>query len=108
MKKYVDTLKAHFDFPSAKSVRITTPYFQKVFNLNKKNIFVELERLKEIKPPNLLDLPNSDFFVEIEYEKKYDRYHYLVYAKTNENDPDIIETVDHNKEKTIKVNIYRG
>lgn len=105
--KHVDKLQAHFDFPSATTFRITTPYRQKTFNVSDQEFYVNLESLKKIQSPTPLGLPDSDFFARA--YKSIGKYRYEIYAKTSDDsEPEVIETIKHLKETTVKVNIYRG
>lgn len=101
---YVDRLKAHIDFPSAKTFQITTPYRQKTFGVSSLK-YIDLEKLVEIKPKNnKLTLP--DFWIEVR-EDGEGGYYYEVLAVIGQGRRDVISSFQHNQATTAEVKIYR-
>ena len=106
--KNVDRVKAHIDFPSSDSIRITTPYRQKTFNLTGRSYF-DLEKLVELKIQPSNKLPATDFYLAVapDGDSPSKKYYYEVYATVANGRKDVVSDFQHHTPTTVEVKIYR-
>ena len=105
---YVDRVKANIDFPGTDSIRITTPYRQKTFNLTGRT-WIDLEKLVVIQTKgNKITLP--DFYLLVQESGSGSpsiKYSYDIYATIGAGREDVIASFDHHEPQTVEVKIYR-
>ena len=106
----VYTLKANIDFPSSKSFRITTPYRQKTFNITSTQMYVDLQKLVELKPDAMNRIPPVDFYlamVEHSGTSLALKYFYEARALISAGSRGEVASFYHNEETKIEVKISK-
>ena len=101
--------KVHIAFVGQTEILITTPLFQKIFNLSNKDIeAIDLIGVKSFTC-SAKARRKSDFIAEIKYSKEYNNFsiEVRIYAKINNNGglSHIEDFEREDKERLVEVNI---
>ena len=103
--------KAYLEWTGKDTLRITTPYKQRVFSLPKRSVIINLIDLQIVPGYNeewYFADPPSPFFAHIIYEDKEDKFWADIFAYIAEDNLDIIGVSDwkEGNKQVFKVNMW--